>query len=96
MNYLERYKLAVGNYLEGMKRVQNCPMPNGQKYSNGTCVKISENLGASMLHFPSGKKAIVLYTYAHAYGGDDIKSYCLNIDDVGKVSWYNESQLSKC
>ena len=48
-----------------------------------------------MSHFRSGVLATVKYTYAHAYGGDDVTSYCLDIDDYGKVSWYEEHQLTK-
>jgi hypothetical protein len=47
-----------------------------------------------MAHFQSGVNATVKNTYAHAYGGDDVKSYCLDIDDYGEVSWYEEHQLT--
>ena len=47
-----------------------------------------------MSHFESGVNATVRYTYAHAYGGDDVKSYCLDVDGRGEVSWYKEWQLT--
>jgi hypothetical protein len=47
-----------------------------------------------MSHFQGGVNATVKYTYAHAYGGDDVKSYCLDIDNHGEVSWYEEHQLT--
>lgn len=47
-----------------------------------------------MSHFTSGVNATVVHTYAHAYGGRDVKSYCLNVDGEGRVSWYYEHQLT--
>ena len=77
-----------------MHRVKTTPEPEGQKFPIGARVKIAEKLGPSMLHFPSGCNATVEHTYAHAYGGDGIKSYSLNIDGLGSVAWYDESQLT--
>jgi hypothetical protein len=77
----------------GEQRVKSTPPPTGQKFAPGTLVRIADDLGDSMRHFPSGKYAIVLYTYAHAYGGDDVKSYCLDVQGVGEVAWYYEHQL---
>lgn len=68
--------------------------PDNQKFPSGTRVRIANNLGDSMSHFPSGYNATVLYSYAQMYGGDDTKSYCLNIDNIGQVSWYKEHQLT--
>jgi hypothetical protein len=67
-------------------------IPN-QKFAIGSRVRIIKNLGPSMPHFPSGKNATVKYTYAYVYGGNDYKSYCLDVDDIGEVSWYYEQQL---
>lgn len=66
----------------------------GQKFPPGARVRIAESLRTSMKHFPKGVLATVLYTYAHAYGGSDVKSYCLNVDGFGKISWYEEDQLT--
>jgi hypothetical protein len=84
---------ASAFHAQGMRRVQESPMPDGQKFPAGTRVKIADTLKDSMRHFPSGKLATVKYTYAHAYGGDNVKSYCLDIDGIGEVSWYYEDQL---
>lgn len=92
-NYKERLLEANGIYQQGMENVKNKPVPKGQKYLPGTRVKIKNDLGESMSHFPSGKFATVRYTYAHAYGGDNIKSYCLDVDDIGEISWYYEHQI---
>jgi len=77
-----------------MAEMANRPEPRGQKFPVGSRVRIADDLGSSMSHFQSGVNATVCYTYAHAYGGDDVKSYCLDIDDYGKVSWYEEWQLT--
>ncbi len=47
-----------------------------------------------MSHFTSDCDATVVHTYAHAYGGDDVKSYCLDVDGHGETSWYDEWQLT--
>ena len=62
----------------------------------GTRVKIAKISPEHMIHFASDKMATVLYTYAHVYQRNDersLKQYCLDIDDMGQVSWYNEDQL---
>ena len=77
-----------------MRRVADTPPPEGQKFAPGQRVKIADDLGRSMRHFPCGMTGTVHHTYAHAYGGDDTKSYCIDIDGLGQVSWYLEDQLS--
>lgn len=57
-------------------------------------VRIADDLGPMMSHFRSGANATVIYTYAHAYGGDNVTSYALDIDGSGFCAWYEESQLS--
>ena len=94
MDYEERYADACAVYDSGMCSVNTSPAPAGQKFPIGSRVHIAEDLGSSMSHFQSGKDATVRYTYAHAYGGGNIKDYCLDIDGYGEVSWYQESQLS--
>ena len=100
MTFMAGYDAALANsaqansiYDQDLLGIKNTPEPKGQKFHVGARVKIADNLGPSMPHFPSGKIATVLYTYAHAYGGDDVKSYCLYINGVGLVSWYFEEQL---
>lgn len=81
---------------QGLRRTRETPPPADQKFPPGTRVRIADNLGPSMSHFPSGKNATVEYTYAHAYGagGNHARRYSLNIDGVGSVSWYSEHQLT--
>ena len=92
--YEERHAQAHGIYAAGLERVKKSPPPKGQKYPPGTRVRIADDLGSTMEHFESGKNATVQYTYAHAFGGEDVKSYCLDIDGSGEASWYYESQLT--
>ena len=93
LSYKERVAQANAFYRRGLSNVENKPMPKGQKYPPGTRVRIAEDLGSSMSHFPSGKLATIEYTYAHAYGGDDVKCYSLNVDGLGSIAWYYEHQL---
>lgn len=90
----QRYSQASAYCAAGMQRVANDPPPAGQKYAPGARVRIADDLGLAMRHFPKGRMATVLYTYAHAFGGDDVTSYCLDVDGVGKTSWYKEDQLT--
>ena len=93
LSYKEREAQANAHYLQGLENVKNKPMPKGQKFPPGTRVRIADDLGRSMSHFPKGKLATIKYVYAHAYGGSDIKSYSLDIDGLGFHSWYHEGQL---
>jgi hypothetical protein len=95
LTYEERLARATSIYEEGLLRVKRTPEPEGQKYHVGARVKIQDDLPPYMSHFPSGKMATVSYTYAHAYGGSDIKDYSLNIDGIGEVAWYDEDQLQE-
>ncbi len=95
MNSKERLKHATAIYNAGNHKVATTPEPKGQKFPVGSRVRIADDLGASMLHFSGkGQNATVLYTYAHAYWGDDCKSYALDIDGQGVSSWYYEHQLT--
>jgi len=93
MEYAERKAVAEGLFRQGLENVEKNPAPSGQKFPVGSRVKIADDLGDSMSHFPSGRMANVEYTYAHAYGGNDNKSYSLIVDGYGSVAWYNEWQL---
>ena len=57
-------------------------------------MRIADYLGPHMGHFPSGRNATILYSFAQKYGGEDVCSYCLDIDGKGVVSWYQEHQLT--
>jgi len=94
MNYQDRLNSAKAIYAKGLEKVKSTPEPKLQKFANGSRVKIADDLGGSMSHFRSGVEAEVQYTYAHAYGGDDVKSYSLKFDDGSTSSWYEEWQLT--
>ena len=85
---------AQSYYAASMKRVASTPCPEGQKYPPGTRVYIAKDLGPGMWHFSKGQWATVHHTYAHAFGGDNIESYCLTLDRGGRTSWYMEWQLT--
>lgn len=68
------------------------------KYKFGELVYVRPWLGESSSHFSNDCPAIVNYTYASKFGGDDHDSYGLIIlSDTGKEvtesSWYDEWQL---
>ena len=94
LDYETRLAVAKGVYQDGLRKVKETPEPDGQKFPCGSRVRISDDLCGSMSHFKSGVDATVEYVYAHAYGGSNVKSYCLNVDDYGSVAWYYEHQLS--
>ena len=81
-------------YERGMERVRTTPEPEGQKFACGSRVRIADDLGPWMWHFPSGVNATVVYCYDHAFEGGDTDSYCLDVDGEGKISWYKEWQLT--
>lgn len=91
MDYKERLEQAKAFYERGLDRVRSTPEPEGQKFPCGSRVKITEGRGA----LTGGREGAVLYTYAHAYGGSDVKSYSLDVDGYGAISWYDESQLTQ-
>jgi hypothetical protein len=64
-----------------------------QKFRRGDLVKIADDLGPTMSHFRSGMRAVVEYSYAEKYGGNDNKSYSLHVEGTGSSSWYKEYQL---
>ena len=96
MNYSYEQRLAGAKsvYEAGLEKVRNTPEPEGQKFHIGERVWIG-NMPSYMSHFRNNIWATVQYTYAHAYGGSDTKSYSLNIDGFGSSAWYEENQLSK-
>lgn len=93
-SYKEREAEASAYYNHSMEKLKVTPEPDGQKFPVGSRVHICNDLGSSMSHFESDCDATVEYTYAHAFGGSDIKSYSLIIDGVGSVAWYHENQLT--
>jgi len=95
MTYEQRAAQAQGIYQQGLRRVKTTAPPSNQKFAPGSRVRIADKLNPSMSHFSAGKNATVKYTHAHAYGGDSVDSYCLDIDEEGSVSWYHEHQLTQ-
>ena len=91
---MSMFEEAQANFDAGMERVATTSEPKGQKFPNGSRVRIADDLGDGMSHFQSGVNATVLHTYAHAYGGNDVKSYALDIDGYGHTAWYYEHQLT--
>ena len=94
MDYEARYAQAQATYNAGLERVKTTPEPEDQKFPCKSRVRIADDLGSSMRHFPSGKDATVQYVYSHAYGGGNVKSYSLIIDGIGSHAWYYEHQLT--
>ena len=94
VNPMSRSSDAATYTRKCMEKMKGKPEPPGQKYHVGERVMIAKDLGPMMRHFPKGKAATVMYTYAHMYGGDNIDSYSLDVDGIGEISWYEEWQLS--
>ena len=94
IDYETRKSEASSYYQLALIKVAETQTPDGQKFAKEQRVKIADDLGRSMTHFKSGVEAVVEYTYAHAFGGDDIKSYSLRFDDGSTSAWYYESQLT--
>ncbi len=97
-SFKEREAEAILYTNQGLKRVSETPQPGGQKFPPGSFVWIAKYLGKFMPHFDNDRPARISHTYAHAFGGNDTKSYCLLIRaDDGHwhtVSWYEEWQLT--
>ena len=98
-SYDERFGEAQSYWRRGNIRVATEPQPIGQMFRNGSFVMIAKDLGQSMSHFEKNIPAMVHHVYAHAYGGDDVKSYSLLIRKSEhywhSVSWYHEHQLTQ-
>lgn len=94
MNYAEYERQARAISAAADIRIKTTPPPVAQKYPPGSRVRIADDLGPTMRHFPHGREATVLHTYAHAFGGDDVQSYALDVDGRGFVAWYYERQLT--
>lgn len=95
MDYQQRLNQASAYYEAALRRVSETPPPEGPRFKPGARVKIAENIGP---FFFGGKTATVKYTYAHAYGSTDERSpqqYCLDIDGIGCVAWYEDCFLSE-
>lgn len=80
-------------------------MKTEQKYPDGTRVKVS--VGHPMIEYIDGElknldfrpeytndTATVVGTYASKYGGADNRSYILNFDKHGRISWFDEDVIT--
>ncbi len=84
------------------KRLNNSPPKNNlpdQKFKRGARVKVCDEMPLYMFHFPSGFEAIIEYSYAQKFWGDDTKNYCLialdeKSEPINSIAWYHESQLT--
>lgn len=70
-----------------------------QKFKRGSKVHICKNMPKSMFHFENNFDAIVEYTYAQKYGGNNIDSYSVIVlndsgQPINSIAWYHENQLS--
>ena len=71
-----------------------------QKFFLGDLVRIADDLGVSMSHFPSGQDAVVLYSYSEKYGrGSAANDKCIGLfilkgKDKGEHAWYYDAQLT--
>lgn len=92
--YKQRKPDALRFYRQGKARAKRASNAK-QKFAKGTRVHIAKDLGPGMSHFESDLNATVQHSYAQAYGGNDFKSYSLDVDGIGEVAWYDESQLTK-
>ena len=72
-----------GPYADGMKRIASMPEPKGQKFPIGSRVRIAGGLLATVKH-----------TYAHAFGGEEVSLYSLDVDGRGIRGWYDEERLT--
>lgn len=79
---------ATAIYQQGLEKVRTTPVPEGQKFPPGAKVRIKRD---EMVR--EGTIATVEYTYAHAYWGDDVKSYSLKFENGSTMAWFDESQL---
>jgi hypothetical protein len=86
--YAERHAEAMAYHAAAMERVRTTPPPEGQKFVPGARVRLNYNK-PDLYH----KMAIVCYTYAHAYGGDRVQDYCIDIEGRGQVAWFPEEVL---
>jgi hypothetical protein len=64
------------------------------RFHPGDLVRISKNLGAAARYLHTDAEAIVEYSYAGKYGGNEDNSYSLFVKGFGKSNWYNANHLT--
>lgn len=64
------------------------------RFHPGDLVRISKNLGAAARFLHTDTEAIVEYSYASKYGGNEDNSYSLFVKGYGKSNWYDANHLT--
>lgn len=64
------------------------------RFHPGDFVRIAKNLGVAARYLHTNAEAIVEYSYAGKYGGNEDNSYSLFIKGVGRSSWYDANHLT--
>jgi hypothetical protein len=66
-----------------------------QQFFFGDLVHITKDLPQSMRHFECDQPAIVLYSYAEQFGGNDVENFSVFlIESQDEVSWYHPENLT--
>ena len=66
-----------------------------QQFFLGDLVHITKDLPKSMSHFECDQPAIVLYSYAEKFGGDDVENFSVFlIESQNEVCWYHPENLT--
>lgn len=65
-----------------------------QKFHRGDHIRIADDLGSAMRHFPSGLRGFVMGSYRDQYGNGERNLYTVDVEKHGETSWYNEDQLT--
>ena len=64
------------------------------RFQPGDLVRIAKNLGMAARYLHTDAEAIVEYSYAGKYGGNEHNSYSLYIRGIGKSFWYDANHLT--
>jgi len=64
------------------------------RFHPGDHVRISKNLGAAARYLHTDAEAVVEYSYAGKYGGNEDNSYSLFVRGIGKSNWYDANHLT--
>ena len=64
------------------------------RFQPGDFVRISKNLGTAARYLHTDAEAVVEYSYAGKYGGNEDNSYALFIRGIGRSSWYDANHLT--
>lgn len=59
----------------------------------GYCYDIRGSSGGWIARKYDGRHATVAGSYRDKFGGENVQSYTLEIDDIGEVSWFEDTVL---